>query len=43
MTSLEKRTGKPVGAMTAGAFRKAVASEIDLTTFTWRGAKELTR
>lgn len=38
VTSLEKRTGKPVGAMSASAFRKAIQAEIDLETFTWRGA-----
>ena len=43
VTSLEKRTGKPVGAMTAGQFRKAVAAELDLEDFHWKGAKDLAK
>jgi len=37
--SIEQRTGKPAGAMTAGAFRKLITAELDLETFAWRGPR----
>jgi nucleoside-diphosphate-sugar epimerase len=39
--SLERRTGRHVGAMTAGQFRKVLAAELDLEKFEWKGPQAI--
>ncbi|MBI3273403.1 MAG: SDR family oxidoreductase [Planctomycetes bacterium] len=38
VSALAERTGAPAGALTAAAFRKAMAAEFDLEAFKWKGA-----